>query len=67
MFCAILTLFPQACKAYLEESILGIAQDKSLLRVELVDFREFTSDRHRSADDRPFGGGPKMWCDRSER
>ncbi len=60
MFCAILTLFPEACKAYLDESILGIAQEKGLLHVELVDFREFTHDRHRSADDRPFGGGPGM-------
>ena len=56
MFCAILTLFPEACRAYLEESILGIAQRKGQLRVELVNIRDFTTDRHRTADDRPFGG-----------
>ena len=60
MFCAILTLFPDACRAYLEESILGIAQRKGQLRVELVNIRDYTTDRHRSADDRPFGGGPGM-------
>src|SRR5690606_12957774 len=60
MFCALLTLFPGAVRPYLEESILGIAQRQGKLRVELVDFREFTHDRHRSVDDRPFGGGPGM-------
>jgi tRNA (guanine37-N1)-methyltransferase len=60
MFCAILTLFPEACRAYLDQSILGIAQRQGQLRVELVDIRNFTTDRHRTADDRPFGGGPGM-------
>jgi len=60
MFCAILTLFPEVCKPYLEESILGIAQSKGLLEVELVNIRDYTRDRHRTADDRPFGGGPGM-------
>ena len=60
MFCAILTLFPEVCKAYLDESILGIAQRKGQLQVELINIRDFTTDRHRSADDRPFGGGPGM-------
>jgi len=60
MLCAILTLFPEALRPYLEESILGIAQARGKLEVELVDFRDFTSDRHRSVDDRPFGGGPGM-------
>ena len=60
MFCAILTLFPDVCRAYLEESILGIAQRKGQLRVELINIRDYTTDRHRTADDRPFGGGPGM-------
>lgn len=60
MFAVILTLFPQAVQAYLEESILGIAKAQDKLRVELVDFRDFTRDKHRSVDDRPFGGGPGM-------
>ncbi len=60
MFCAILTLFPEACKAYLGASILGIAQEKGLLRVELVNFRDYSTDRHHKVDDRPYGGGPGM-------
>jgi tRNA (guanine37-N1)-methyltransferase len=45
---------------YLGAGILGIAQAKGLLRVQLVDFRDFARDRHRTVDDRPFGGGPGM-------
>lgn len=60
MFCAILTLFPGAIRPYLEESILGIAQAQGKLGVELIDFRAFTTDPHRTVDDRPFGGGPGM-------
>jgi tRNA (guanine37-N1)-methyltransferase len=60
VFCAILTLFPAAVRAYAAEGILRIAQEQGKLRVELVDFRNFTSDVHRTVDDRPFGGGPGM-------
>ena len=57
---AILTLFPEALERYTRESILGIARDKGLARIQLVDFRDFARDRHRTVDDRPFGGGPGM-------
>ncbi len=57
---AILTLFPEALETYVRESILGIARSKGLARIELVDFRDFARDRHRTVDDRPFGGGPGM-------
>ena len=60
MNCAILTLFPEAIKPYLDESILGLAQDRGLLSIDYVNFRDFTKDRHRTEDDRPFGGGPGM-------
>ncbi len=60
MRCAILTLFPEAIRPYLDESILGIAQAQGNLRVDLVDFRNHTLDPHRTVDDRPFGGGPGM-------
>jgi tRNA (guanine37-N1)-methyltransferase len=55
-----LTLFPEVVEAYASASILGGAQAKGLVRVEAVDFRDFTRDRHRTVDDRPFGGGPGM-------
>jgi len=57
---AILTLFPEAIEPYTRSSILGIAQEKGLARIRLVDFRDFARDRHRTVDDRPFGGGPGM-------
>jgi len=60
MKCAILTLFPEAIKPYLDESILGIAQEQGALQIEYVNFRDFSKDRHHSVDDRPFGGGPGM-------
>lgn len=60
MHCAILTLFPAAIRPYLDESILGIAQAQGRLRVDLVDFRNWALDPHRTVDDRPFGGGPGM-------
>ena len=60
MLFAILTLFPEALEAYTRSSILGIAGDKGLVSVRLVDFRDFTRDRHRTVDDRPYGGGPGM-------
>jgi tRNA (guanine37-N1)-methyltransferase len=58
--CAILTLFPAAIRPYLDESILGIAQAQGNLRVDLIDFRNYALDPHRTVDDRPFGGGPGM-------
>ncbi len=60
MRCAILTLFPEAIRPYLDESILGIAQAQGNLRVDLIDFRNYACDPHRTVDDRPFGGGPGM-------
>ncbi|QDU85837.1 tRNA (guanine-N(1)-)-methyltransferase [Planctomycetes bacterium Pla163] len=57
---ALLTLFPEALEPYAAASILGIAQEKGLARIDLVDFRDFSRDRHRTVDDRPFGGGPGM-------
>ena len=57
---AILTLFPEALEPYLRSSIVGIAQEKGAARIILVDFRDFARDRHRTVDERPYGGGPGM-------
>ncbi len=59
-FFAILTLFPEALEPYVGSGILRVAREKGLLEIQLVDFRDFTRDRHRTVDDRPFGGGPGM-------
>ena len=56
----ILTLFPAMFQGVLGESMLKIAQEKGILRVTVTNLRDFTSDRHKSVDDRPYGGGPGM-------
>ncbi len=56
----ILTLFPESLEPYLRCGILGSALDRGLARVQLIDFRDWSRDRHRTVDDRPFGGGPGM-------
>src|SRR3989338_4146694 len=56
----ILTLFPRMFENVLQESILKRAQEKGKLKVRIHNLRDWTSDSHRSADDKPFGGGPGM-------
>jgi len=56
----ILTLFPEMFKGALEESMLKIAREKGCVEIHLYNLREWTYDRHRSVDDKPFGGGPGM-------
>lgn len=56
----LLTLFPAVFEPYLASSIVGRAIAQGLVEVECTDYREFTRDKHRSVDDRPFGGGPGM-------
>jgi tRNA (guanine37-N1)-methyltransferase len=56
----IVTIFPNLFDTFLDESILGRARQNGLTEIELWDLRDFTSDRHRSVDDRPYGGGPGM-------
>lgn len=56
----VITLFPQMFASCLGHSILKKAQEKSLISVRLVDLRDYTIDRHRTADDAPYGGGHGM-------
>ncbi|MFB3852532.1 MAG: tRNA (guanosine(37)-N1)-methyltransferase TrmD [Vicinamibacterales bacterium] len=56
----VLTIFPAMFEPCLREGILGRAVSRGLLDVAIHDLRDFTSDRHRSVDDVPFGGGPGM-------
>lgn len=48
------------CRSVFNESILKRAQEKHLATLEAVDLRRWTSDRHRTVDDAPYGGGPGM-------
>ncbi len=56
----ILTLFPGMVRPVLDQSILGRAQAKGLVRFHLHDIREFAEGRHRVTDDAPYGGGAGM-------
>ncbi len=56
----VLTLFPRLVSAPLEESILGKAQERGLLRVTVRDIRDFATGKHRVTDDVPYGGGAGM-------
>jgi len=56
----IITLFPRMFDSPLQESILHKARQSGLISVELHDLRDYTLDRHRTADDSPYGGGAGM-------
>jgi len=56
----IITIFPEILKAYVDESLLGKAKSKGLLEINFVDLRKYTEDKHRTVDDKPYGGGPGM-------
>jgi tRNA (guanine37-N1)-methyltransferase len=56
----VLTLFPRMLDGFLAESILGKGLERGLLAVQVHDLRNWTTDKHRTADDRPFGGGAGM-------
>ncbi len=56
----ILTLFPDMITNALSHSIIKRAMDNKLVEVVVTDIRSFTTDRHRTADDTPYGGGGGM-------
>ncbi|HRY62694.1 MAG TPA: tRNA (guanosine(37)-N1)-methyltransferase TrmD [Candidatus Paceibacterota bacterium] len=57
---SIITLFPEMIDSYINESILKRAQEKKLIKFKVLNPRDFTTDKHHKADDRPYGGGPGM-------
>ena len=56
----IITIFPEMLEVPLGLSIIGRAQKEGRLKLGFVNPRDFTSDRHRTVDDRPYGGGAGM-------
>lgn len=56
----VLTLFPAMLDGFLSESMLGRAREAGLLQVDVHDTRDWATDKHRTTDDRPFGGGAGM-------
>jgi len=56
----ILTLFPEMFTGFLNESIIKRAIEKEKIEINIVNFRDYTTDPHNKVDDTPFGGGPGM-------
>jgi tRNA (guanine37-N1)-methyltransferase len=56
----ILTLFPQIIEGYFTSSIMAKAVDKGLIEYHIIDFRDFAADKHRTADDYPYGAA-RVW------
>ncbi|MDP3901462.1 MAG: tRNA (guanosine(37)-N1)-methyltransferase TrmD [bacterium] len=56
----IITIFPKIFDSYFKESILKRAQENRLIKIITHNLRDYTTDKHRKVDDRPYGGGPGM-------
>lgn len=56
----VLTLFPKMVEGFFHESIVKRAQEKGIVEIEVINFREFATDSHKSVDDKPYGGGAGM-------
>lgn len=56
----LITIFPRMVEAGLAEGVVSRGRERGLLDIAVHDLREFTTDRHRSVDDVPYGGGPGM-------
>ena len=56
----ILSLFPDYFRGPFDNSMVKRAKEKGLVGINLVNIRDYTSDKHQTVDDRPYGGGPGM-------
>ncbi len=56
----VLTIFPDFFRAAFEQGVVGKARAAGLIEIRVHDLRDWTRDRHRTVDDRPFGGGEGM-------
>lgn len=60
MWIGVISLFPEMFRAITKHGVTGRAVKSGLLQIECWNPREFTHDKHRTVDDRPYGGGPGM-------
>ena len=60
MIADVITIFPAMVEAVLAEGVIGRARSRGLVEIRVRDLREATTDRHRTVDDVPYGGGPGM-------
>src|SRR5277367_884593 len=56
----VLTLFPDLFQGYFTQSLLKLAIERGLVDIDLWNIRDWAAGKHKSVDDRPFGGGPGM-------
>jgi tRNA (guanine37-N1)-methyltransferase len=56
----VITIFPQMVNGFLQESMMKRATAAGLVEFRTINLRDFTTDKHNTTDDRPFGGGPGM-------
>jgi tRNA (guanine37-N1)-methyltransferase len=56
----VISLFPELVAPVMDVGVVGRAAERGLVALEQINPREFTTDRHRTVDDRPYGGGPGM-------
>ncbi len=56
----IVTIFPEVISAYTNSSIIKRAQEKELVKINIHNLRNWAKDKHKSVDDKPYGGGPGM-------
>ena len=56
----IITIFPKIFDSYLKESFIKKAQENGLIKIRIHNLRDFTTDKHKTVDDRPYGGGLGM-------
>ncbi|MDP3051942.1 MAG: tRNA (guanosine(37)-N1)-methyltransferase TrmD [bacterium] len=56
----IYTIFPKIFSSYFNESILKRSQEKNIIKIKIYNIRDFAEDKHKTTDDRPYGGGAGM-------
>jgi len=56
----VLTLFPQTFSSPFTQSIIKRAQENKIIKIKLINIRDFARDKHKTVDDRPYGGGKGM-------
>jgi tRNA (guanine37-N1)-methyltransferase len=56
----VVTLFPEMFEPFLDQGVFGRAVKNGIIQVDIFNPRDYTTDKHRTVDDRPYGGGPGM-------
>lgn len=56
----IITIFPRIFDSYFRQSIINRAKNQGIIDINVVNLRDFTTDKHKTVDDTPYGGGPGM-------